>query len=111
MVRWLEQSLNRLGTDRVDLYWVHMPDGMTPIDEIVRGLHDLVRSGKVLYVGLSDFPAWRISAAAMLAELPGWTPISPQQIQYSLVQRTPQRQLLPMAPAFRLAHPVVSLPP
>src|SRR5258705_11852321 len=55
MVRSLEQSLNRLGTDCIDLYWVHMPDGVTPIEEIVRGLDDLVRSGKVLYVGLSNF--------------------------------------------------------
>ena len=103
MVRSLEQSLNRLGTDRIDLYWVHMPDGVTPIEEIVRGLDDLVRSGKVLYIGLSDFPAWRISAAAMLAELRGWTPIAAQQIEYSLVQRTPERELLPMALAFGLA--------
>ncbi len=103
MVRSLEQSLIRLGTDRIDLYWVHMPDGMTPIEEIVRGLDDLVRSGKVLYVGLSNFPAWRISAAAMLAELRGWVPISALQIEYSLVQRTPERELVPMATAFGLA--------
>src|SRR6267142_5324830 len=103
MVRSLEQSLIRLGTDRIDLYWVHMPDGVTSIDEIVRGLDDLVRSGKVLYVGLSNFPAWRISAAALLAELRGWAPISAQQIEYSLVQRTPERELLPMAKAFGLA--------
>jgi len=103
MVRSLEASLKRLGTDRIDLYWVHMPDGVTPIDEIVRGLDDLVRAGKVLYVGLSDFPAWRTSAAAMLAELRGRTPIGAQQIEYSLVQRTPERELLPMAAAFGLA--------
>jgi aryl-alcohol dehydrogenase-like predicted oxidoreductase len=103
MVRSLEASLNRLGTDRIDFYWVHMPDGVTPIEEIIRGLDNLVRSGKVLYIGLSDFPAWRISAAAMLAELRGWTPIAAQQIEYSLVQRTPERELLPMAAAFGLA--------
>ena len=103
MVRSLEQSLKRLGTDRIDLYWVHLPDAVTPIDEIVRGLDDLVRAGKILYVGLSDFPAWRVSAAAMLAELRGWTPIAAQQIEYSLVQRTPERELLPMAAAFGLA--------
>jgi aryl-alcohol dehydrogenase-like predicted oxidoreductase len=80
-----------------------MPDSMMPIDEIVRGLDDLVRSGKVLYVGLSDFPAWRISAAAMLAELCGWTPITARQINYSLVQRTPERELLPMAATSGLA--------
>src|ERR1700722_482217 len=103
MVRSLEQSLMRLGTDRIDLYWVHMPDGVTPIDEIARGFDDLVRAGKVLYAGLSDFPAWRVSAAAILAELRGWTPIVAQQIEYSLVQRTPERELLPMAAAFGLA--------
>jgi aryl-alcohol dehydrogenase-like predicted oxidoreductase len=103
MVRSLEQSLKRLRTDRIDLYWVHMPDDMTPIDEIVRGLDDLVRAGKVLYAGLSDFPAWRTSAASMLAELRGWSSIAAQQVEYSLVQRTPERELLPMAAAFGLA--------
>jgi aryl-alcohol dehydrogenase-like predicted oxidoreductase len=103
MVRSLEQSLKRLGTDRIDLYWVHMPDSVTPIDEIARGFDDLVRGGKILYAGLSDFPAWRVSAAAMLAELRGWTPFVAQQIEYSLVQRTPERELLPMAAAFALA--------
>lgn len=103
MVRSLEQSLMRLGTDRIDLYWVHMPDGVTPIDEIARGFDDLVRAGKILYAGLSDFPAWRVSAAAILAELRGWTPIVAQQIEYSLMQRTPERELLPMAAAFGLA--------
>jgi aryl-alcohol dehydrogenase-like predicted oxidoreductase len=102
-VRSLEQSLIRLRTDRIDLYWVHMPDGVTPIDEIVRDLDDLVRSGKVLYVGLSNFPAWRTAAAAMRAELRGYAPIAAQQIEYSLVQRTPGRELLPMAAAFGLA--------
>ena len=71
MVRSLEQSLKRLRTDRIDLYWVHVPDAMTPIDEIVRGLDDLVRAGKVLYAGFSDVQAWRTSAASMLAELRG----------------------------------------
>jgi aryl-alcohol dehydrogenase-like predicted oxidoreductase len=103
MVRSLEQSLKRLGTDRIDVYWVHMPDAVTPIDEIARGFDDLVRAGKMLYAGLSDFPAWRVSAAAILAELRGWAPIAAQQIEYSLVQRTPERELLPMATAFGLA--------
>ncbi len=103
MVRSLEQSLKRLGTDRLDLYWVHMPDGVTPIDEIVRGLNDLVHAGKVIYVGLSDFPAWRTAAAATLAESRGLVPIAAQQIEYSLVERTPERELLPMAEAFGLA--------
>lgn len=108
MIRSLEQSLKRLQTDRVDLYWVHMPDGDTPIDEIVRGLDDLVRAGKVVYVGLSDFPAWRVAGAAMLAALRGWAPIAAQQIEYSLVQRTADRELLPMAAAYGIATTVWS---
>jgi aryl-alcohol dehydrogenase-like predicted oxidoreductase len=103
MVRSLEQSLKRLKTDRLDLYWVHFPDGVTPIDEIVRGLDDLVRAGKILYIGLSDFPAWRVSAASVLAHLRGGAPIAAQQIEYSLVERTPERDLLPMAAAHGIA--------
>jgi aryl-alcohol dehydrogenase-like predicted oxidoreductase len=103
MVNSLEKSLGRLKTDHVDLYWVHFPDAATPIDEIMRGLDDLVRAGKVLYIGLSDFPAWRTARAATLAELRGWAPVVAQQIEYSLVQRTPDRDLLPMAAAHGLA--------
>jgi len=97
MVRCVEASLKRLNTDRIDLYWVHMADGVTSSEEIVRGLDDLVRSGKVLYVGLSDFPAWRVARAATTAELRGWAPIVGLQIEYSLVERTPDRELLPVA--------------
>jgi aryl-alcohol dehydrogenase-like predicted oxidoreductase len=103
MVRSLEQSLKRLQTDRVDLYWVHMPDGDTPIEEIARGFDDLARAGKILYAGLSNFSAWRTAGAAMLAELRGWAPIVGQQIEYSLVERTADRELLPMASAYGLA--------
>lgn len=103
MVYSLEQSLKRLKTDRLDLYWVHFPDAVTPIYEILRGLDDLVRAGKILYIGLSDFPAWRVSAASVLANLRGWTPVAAQQIEYSLVERTPERDLLPMAAAHGLA--------
>lgn len=102
MTRSVEASLKRLDTDHIDLLWVHMPDGVTPIDEIARGLDDLVRAGKILYAGLSDFPAWRVSAAAMLAELRGWSGISAVQLEYSLVERTAERELLPMAAAFDL---------
>jgi len=102
MVRSLEHSLKRLQTDRLDLYWVHVPDGMTPIDEIMRGFDDLVRAGKILYAGLSDFPAWRVARAATVADLRGWAPLAGLQIEYSLVQRTPERELLPMAAAFGL---------
>jgi aryl-alcohol dehydrogenase-like predicted oxidoreductase len=102
MIQAVEASLERLGTDRVDLYWVHMPDGVTPIDEIVRGLDDLVRAGKVIYAGLSDFPAWRVARAVTIAELRGWAPIAGLQTEYSLVERTPERELLPMAHALGL---------
>ncbi|MDF1632215.1 aldo/keto reductase [Mycoplana sp. MJR14] len=102
MVQSVEASLKRLNTDRIDLLWVHMPDDVTPIDEIARGLDELVRSGKILYAGLSDFPAWRVATAATLAELRGWAPISALQLEYSLVERTVERELLPMASAFGL---------
>ncbi|KIY42021.1 MULTISPECIES: aldo/keto reductase [Pseudomonas] len=102
MFRSVEASLERLKTDRIDLLWVHMPDAVTPIDEIVRGLDDLVRSGKILYAGLSDFPAWRIATGATLAELRGWSPISAVQLEYSLVERSAERELLPMAAGFNL---------
>lgn len=96
MVRSVEGSLKRLKTDRIDLYWAHFADGVTPMEEIVRGFDDLVRSGKILYAGLSNFPAWRISRADLLTELRGWAPIAGIQIEYSLVERTADRELLPM---------------
>ena len=102
MLSSVEASLRRLKTDRIDLFWVHMPDGVTPVDEIVRGMDDLVRAGKVLYVGLSDFPAWRVATAATLAELRGWAPVAAVQLEYSLVERTAERELMPMAEAFNL---------
>jgi aryl-alcohol dehydrogenase-like predicted oxidoreductase len=102
MIQAVEGSLKRLRTDRIDLLWVHMPDGVTPVDEIVRGLDDLVRAGKIIYAGFSDFPAWRVAAAATLADLRGWAPIAGIQIEYSLVERTPERELLPMAVGFGL---------
>ena len=74
-----------------------MADGVTPVEEIVRGLDDLARAGKIHYAGLSDFPAWRASRAATIAELRGWIPIAGLQLEYSLVERTPDRELLPMA--------------
>lgn len=98
----VEKSLKRLGTDRIDLLWVHMPDQVTPIDELARTLEDLVRSGKALHTGLSDFPAWRTARAATLAELRGWSGVSAVQLEYSLVERTPEAELLPMADGFDL---------
>ncbi|WOQ15603.1 aldo/keto reductase [Raineyella sp. W15-4] len=98
----VEESLSRLGTDYIDVLWVHYPDALTPVDEILRGLDDLVHQGKILYIGLSNFPAWRVSRAALLAEVSGWSPIVGIQIEYSLVERSADRELLPMAEALGL---------
>lgn len=103
MVQSLEASLKRLGTDYVDLLWLHAWDFMTPVDEVMRGLDDLVRAGKVLYLGISDTPAWVVSKANTLADLRGWSPFVALQIEYSLIQRTPERELLPMARSLDLA--------
>jgi len=97
MIRSLEASLKRLGTNYVDLFWVNAWDFSTPVEEVMRALDDLVRSAKVLYVGVSDTPAWIVSRANMLAELRGWSPFAALQIEYSLIERTPERDLLPMA--------------
>jgi aryl-alcohol dehydrogenase-like predicted oxidoreductase len=102
MVASLEASLRRLRTDRIDLYWAHYADGMTPVEEIVRGFDDLVRSGKILYSGLSDFPAWRVARAATIAELRGSAPIAGLQVEHSLVERTTEQDLLPMGQALGL---------
>lgn len=102
MVQSLEASLKRLGIDYIDLYWVHAWDFMTPVEEVMRALDDLVRQGKVLYVGVSDTPAWIVSQANTLAELRGWMPFVGLQIRYSLIDRTAEADLLPMARAFDL---------
>jgi aryl-alcohol dehydrogenase-like predicted oxidoreductase len=102
MVQALEGSLKRLGTDYVDLYWMHAWDELTPVEEVMRAFDDLVRAGKVLYVGISDAPAWWIARANTLACLRGWTPFVALQIEYNLIERTPERELLPMAEAFGL---------
>ncbi|MDH3215337.1 MAG: aldo/keto reductase [Candidatus Krumholzibacteria bacterium] len=103
MVQALEASLERLGTDYIDLYWVHAWDYTTPVDEVMRGLDDLVRQGRVLYVGVSDTPAWIVSHANTLADLRGWSRFVALQIRYSLIDRTAEADLLPMARAFDLA--------
>ncbi|EEF59815.1 aldo/keto reductase [Pedosphaera parvula] len=99
MVRALEGSLKRLGTDYVDVYWLHAWDSLTPVEEVMRAMDDLVRAGKILYAGVSNMPAWLISQANTLATLRGWTPFVGLQIEYSLIERTPERELLPMAKA------------
>ena len=98
----VDASLKRLGTDYIDLYWVHIWDQITPVEEIMRGLDDLVREGKVLYVGISDAPAWWIAQANTLAQLRGWAPFIGLQIEYSLIERTVERELIPMARALNL---------
>ena len=103
LVRALEQSLRRLGTDYVDVLWLHMRDALTPIDEAVRALDDQVRLGKVLYVGISDSPAWLVAQANTLAELRGWSPFVAVQVPYSLAGRDPEREVLPMAAALGLS--------
>ncbi|MGA9779247.1 MAG: aldo/keto reductase [Limisphaerales bacterium] len=102
MVQALEGSLKRLGTDYVDLYWMHAWDELTPVEEVMRAFDDLVRAGKVLYIGISDTPAWWVARANTLAELRGWTPFVALQIEYNLIERTPERELLPMADALEL---------
>lgn len=97
MVRSVERSLDRLRTDRIDLLWVHIWDAHTPIEETMRALDDLVLAGKVLYIGMSDTPAWVVSRAQTLAEWRGWSPLVGIQEPYSLVQRDIERELLPMA--------------
>lgn len=103
MIQALEASLKRLATEYVDVYWVHAWDFLTPIDEVMRALDDIVRAGKVLYVGISDTPAWVVSRANMLAEMRGWSSFVGLQIRYSLADRTAERDLLPMARALDLA--------
>jgi aryl-alcohol dehydrogenase-like predicted oxidoreductase len=98
----LETSLRRLRTDHVDIYWVHIWDRHTPIDETMRALDDAVTAGKVLYLGVSDTPAWVVSRANTLAEWRGWTPFAGLQVPYSLVNRDAERELLPMADAYGL---------
>src|SRR5215471_17406067 len=97
MMQAIEASLKRLKTDYIDLYWLHIWDQMTPIEEVMCAFDDLVRQGKILYAGVSDMPAWVVARANTLAELRGWTPFVGLQIEYSLIERTPERELLPMA--------------
>ena len=103
MIRSVETSLKQLGTDRIDVLYMHRWDFTTPPEEIMRGLDDLVRSGKVVYVGISNTPAWRVAQMQTLADLRGWSPLIALQIEYNLVERTPELELIPMARAMGLA--------
>jgi len=97
MMRCVEDSLKRLKSDYIDIYWLHIWDGSTPLEEILRGFNDLVSSGKVHYVAVSDTPAWQISRAVMLTELRGWSRFCGIQVEYNLLERSAERELLPMA--------------
>jgi aryl-alcohol dehydrogenase-like predicted oxidoreductase len=99
----VEASLRRMNTDYIDLLWVHIWDPNTPVEETMRALDDVVRAGKVLYVGISDAPAWVVAQANTLAELQGWSPFVGVQLSYSLIQRDIERELIPMAGALDLS--------
>lgn len=103
MMRSVDESLKRLNTDYIDLFWLHYWDYTTPVDEVMRGFDDLVRSGKVNYIGISDTPAWIVSRAQMLAEMRGWNTFTGLQIEFSLITPDGLRDLLPMAKELDLA--------
>ena len=100
MMRSVEASLQRLQTDFIDVLYLHIWDDLTPIDEVLRGLDDLVRQGKVNYIAISDTPAWIVSKGNTIAEMMGWSQFIALQVEYSLLQRTPERDLIPMAKHF-----------
>ncbi len=100
MMRSVEESLKRLQTDFIDVLYLHIWDDLTPIDEVLRGIDDLIKQGKVNYAAISDTPAWVVSKGNTLAELMGWSQFIALQVEYSLLQRTPERELIPMAKHF-----------
>jgi aryl-alcohol dehydrogenase-like predicted oxidoreductase len=102
LVRSVETSLRQLGTDRIDLLYLHAWDFTTPAEEVMRALDDLVRAGKILYAGICNTPAWRVAQMQTLADLRGWSPFVALQIGYSLVERTVEHELLPMAESLGL---------
>jgi len=97
MMQSVEDSLKRLKTDYIDLLYLHVWDNLTPVEEILRGFDDLVRAGKVLYVGISDTPAWQVSRLQAIAELRSWSPLVALQVPYNLTERTVEREFMPMA--------------
>ncbi len=102
LVASVEASLKRLKTDRIDIYWAHFPDDVTPTEELVRGFEDLARAGKILYAGLSNFSAWRLARAVTIAELTHAVPIAAAQFEHSLVHREPEFDLFPATRALGL---------
>ncbi|MFG0754604.1 aldo/keto reductase [Pseudomonas sp. TYF_14] len=101
--RSVEASLRRLDSDYIDVLWTHCWDGITPVEEVMRALDDLVRDGKILHVGVSNTPAWVVAQSNTLAELRGWTSFIGLQIEYNLIERAAERELLPMAAALGLS--------
>lgn len=102
MMRSVEESLKRLQTDFIDVLYLHIWDDLTPIDEVLRGLDDLIRQGKVSYAAISDTPAWIVAKGNTMAELMGWSQFIALQVEYSLLQRTPERDLIPMAKHYNM---------
>lgn len=102
MMRSVENSLRRLKTGFIDVLYLHIWDWLTPMDEVLRGLDDLVRQGKINYIAISDTPAWLVAKGQTMAELMGWSRFAALQVEYSLIQRTPERDLIPMANHFGL---------
>ncbi|MEE7548270.1 aldo/keto reductase, partial [Xanthomonas sp. Kuri4-1] len=102
LLQSVEASLRRLGTDYLDLLYLHIWDETTPVDEVMRGFDDLVSAGKIVYAGISDTPAWQVARMQTLADLRGWAPLVALQIEYSLAQRTVEAELVPMADALGL---------
>jgi aryl-alcohol dehydrogenase-like predicted oxidoreductase len=102
IIEQCEQSLRRLQTDYIDLYWIHHWDENTPVEETMKALNNLVNSGKVRYLGVSDTPAWQVAQAQTMAQLRDWTPFVALQVEHSLLERTVEDELLPMARALGL---------
>jgi aryl-alcohol dehydrogenase-like predicted oxidoreductase len=102
-MRSVQQSLKRLNTESIDLLWIHAWDFTTAPEEVMRGLDDLITRGLVHYIGVSDTPAWIVSRCNTLAELRGWNRFAALQVEYNLLQRSPEADLLPMAKALDLA--------
>lgn len=100
MMRSVDKSLERLQTDFIDVLYLHIWDDLTPIEEVLRGLEDLIRQGKVNYIAISDTPAWVVSKGQVMSELRGWNRFAALQVEYSLLQRSPERDLIPMASHF-----------
>ena len=102
MIQSAEASLKRLQTDYIDVFWIHMWEGRTPIEEIMRAFDDLVKQGKVLYPAVSDMPAWKMAEANTLAEARGWSPFIATQVHYNLIERTVEHEVVPMVQDFGL---------